>query len=291
MLAELLGAYPPSVLIGLSGLLGLLVGSFLNVVALRLPRRMEYEWRCQCQELLDQGELTLEPPPDLAMVPSHCPNCGHGIRWYENIPVLSWLWLRGRCSACQAAISPLYPVVELTTAVLSAVTIAVIGANAVGLGVLLLTWTLIALTVIDIREQLLPDQLTLPLLWAGLMLNALGLGLSDLESAVWGAIGGYLILWVVFQAFRLLTGKEGMGYGDFKLLAALGAWVGWQLLPVIVILSSFVGAVVGVAFVVIKGRDRNIPIAFGPYLAAAGWLAALWGESLLSSYLRASGLE
>lgn len=290
MLAGLLEGLPAGLTLGLAFIVGLLVGSFLNVVAIRLPRRMMFEWRQQCGELLEQPELALEAPPDLVRTPSHCPHCGHRIRWYENIPVVSWLVLRGRCSACKAPISLQYPAVELLTALLSLAVIALRGPTDEAVCLLAVTWTLIALAVIDIREQLLPDSLTMPLLWAGLLANAAGIGLADLQSAVWGAAGGYLFLWFVYHAFKLATGKEGMGFGDFKLLAAIGAWVGWQLLPLVLVLASAVGAVFGIAVVVLRGRDRSLPIPFGPYLAAAGWLAMVQGEEMLDAYLRASSI-
>ncbi|MDX1568958.1 MAG: A24 family peptidase [Xanthomonadales bacterium] len=277
------------VLLALATLVGLAGGSFLNVVILRLPRRLHFEWRQQCNELLEQKELALEPPPDLVFTPSHCPQCKKRIRWYENIPVLSWLVLRGRCSGCGKSISFQYPVVELITGVLTVFLIAHYGLTTSGIAAVALTWGLIALSGIDLREQLLPDVIIFPLLWLGLLLNTQAM-FTDLSSAVIGAVAGYMSLWIVFQLFRLLTGKEGMGYGDFKLLAMFGAWFGWQMLPLIVVLSSFVGAVVGIMLVVLRGRDRNIPIPFGPYLAAAGWIAMVWGDQLLAGYLGVSGI-
>ena len=265
--------------------LGLCVGSFLNVVVHRYPRMFERDMRREAAEIL-ASEPSATPAPDgytLALPRSACPSCGHAIGALENLPVVSWLWLRGRCAGCGTAISPRYPVVEATTALMTFVVLWMVGVNAAGLAAVLLTWWLIPLALIDADTYYLPDAMTLPLLWLGLLLNTQAV-LVDLESAVWGAIAGYLSLWSVFQLFKLLTGKEGMGFGDFKLLAALGAWLGWQSLPTIVILSSFVGAVVGIALIALAGRDRARPIPFGPYLAAAGWLTLVWGEDIRRFY-------
>lgn len=266
------------------GILGLLVGSFLNVVIHRLPKMMERDWHSQCAELRGE-EAPVAEALSLAKPRSRCPNCGHAITVLENIPVLSWLILRGRCSACHAAISVRYPVVEALTGLLTALAAAHFGFGWTAAGAILLVWSLIALTFIDLDTQLLPDSITLPLLWAGLLFNLDGT-FVDLQSAVIGAIGGYLALWSVYWAFKLTTGKEGMGYGDFKLLAALGAWLGWQMLPLTILLSSLVGAVVGIALIVLAKQGRNVPIPFGPYLAAAGLLALFWGKDLTQSYLR-----
>jgi len=269
-----------------SGLLGLCVGSFLNVVIHRLPKMMEAEWAVQCAEL--RGEITdpaLPQPLTLARPRSRCPTCGHQIRAYENIPLISYfLFLRGKCSACQQPISLRYPLIEAFTGLLSAFVTWQFGPTASTLGALLLIWALIALAAIDIDTQLLPDSITLPLVWVGLAFN-IDSTFVDLQSAVIGAIAGYLSLWSVFWAFKLATGKEGMGYGDFKLLAALGAWLGWQMLPAIILLSSVVGAFVGIALIVVAKQGRNIPIPFGPYLAAAGVIALFWGKPLTASYL------
>jgi len=274
-------------------LLGLIVGSFLNVVILRLPKRMQAELTEACADL--RGEDT-EPLPsrwfglDYLITPaSSCPHCGHGIRAWENIPVLSYLLLRGRCSNCKATIGIRYPVVELLTGLLSLFVVLHFGATPTAVVALILVWTLIALTVIDLDEQLLPDQLTLPLLWLGLLVNIGGM-FTDLTSAVIGAAAGYLSLWFVFQVFRLLTGREGMGYGDFKLIAVFGAFLGWQMLPLVVLLSSFIGAIVGVGMIVLLSRDRQIPIPFGPYIAVAGLVALLWGEQINRGYLQLAGL-
>ena len=269
-----------------SGLVGLCIGSFLNVVIHRLPQMMEAEWASQCAEL--RGEI-LSPSPStpltLARPGSRCPHCGHAIRAYENIPLISYfLVLRGKCSGCGQAISLRYPIIEAFTGLLSAFVAWHFGPTSACLGALLLTWALIALTAIDIDTQLLPDSITLPLLWLGLLFNLFG-AFTDLPSAVIGAMAGYLSLWSVFWLFKLATGKEGMGYGDFKLLAALGAWLGWQMLPAIILLSSVVGAVVGIALIVLAKHGRNVPIPFGPYLAAAGVIALFWGKTLTASYL------
>ncbi len=293
-LAEVLILYPWVALIG-AAILGLLVGSFLNVVIYRLPKMMEADWRQQCTELFEQEptanleENEPEKPFNLVVPNSTCPYCGHSIRAWENIPLVSYLFLRGKCSACKSHISIRYPIIELVTGLLSFFVIYSFGATVTGLAVLVLTWALIALTMIDIDTQLLPDNITLPLLWLGLIANSFGMFVT-LQEALWGAVAGYLSLWSIYWLFKILTGKEGMGYGDFKLLAALGAWMGWQMLPLIVLLSSFVGAVIGIGMILIRGRDRNIPIPFGPYLAIAGWLALLWGDVLLNQYLQFAAL-
>lgn len=281
----------PAAFVAAIFVLGLLVGSFLNVVILRLPRMLEREWRAQCRELQEKAEVSETPAErfDLLWPPSHCPSCGHRIRAWENIPLVSYLLLRGRCSGCGVRISPRYPLIELVTAVLSAYVAWHFGFGLAALAALVLTWALLALSVIDIDHQILPDVITLPLLWLGLLLSLVGV-FTHPQASIVGAAAGYLSLWAVYHGFRLLTGKEGMGYGDFKLLAMLGAWLGWQALPVIILLSSLVGAVVGIAMILILGRDRNIPIPFGPYLAAAGWLAMLWSDQLIAVYLRMSGL-
>ena len=273
----------PALFVVLGGALGLLVGSFLNVVVHRLPKIIERDWRVHCAELRGEDPPALEPL-SLAWPGSRCPACGHPLRFYENIPVLSWLWLRGRCSACRAAISPRYPLVELGSGLLCAYCAFHFGYGWPAAGAMLLGWTSIALTCIDLDSQLLPDSLTLPLLWAGLLLNLFGT-YTDLSSAVIGAATGYLALWMVYWAFKLTTGKEGMGYGDFKLLAALGAWQGWQMLPLIILLSSLLGALVGIVLIVVARRGRNVPIPFGPYLAAAGLISMFWGKTLTRAYI------
>ena len=272
-----------------AGVLGLIVGSFLNVVIHRLPQMMEREWRAQCAELSGAPQTPAPTCFDLLHPPSHCPHCQRHVRPLENIPLLSYLWLRGRCAGCSAHISLRYPIVEVSTALLSALVAWHFGATAAGLAALPLTWALIALSVIDFDHQLLPDSITLPFLWGGLGLSLFGV-FVDSETAIIGALAGYLSLWSVYIVFKLVTGKQGMGHGDFKLLAMLGAWLGWQALPVIILLSSLLGALVGIALIVIRGRDKNVPIPFGPYLALAGWISLLWGKDLTQAYLQFAGL-
>ncbi len=265
-------------------LLGLIVGSFLNVVIHRLPRMLEQGWQRQCAEL--RGEDVVPHAAYNLLVPrSACPHCNHAITAWENIPVLSYLYLRGKCKGCGAPISPRYPVIETLTGLLCAYAAWHFGFGAAALGALLLIWALVALTAIDFDTQLLPDDITLPLLWTGLLFNVFGV-FTTLSGAVLGAVFGYLVLWSVYWVFKLVTGKEGMGYGDFKLLAALGAWLGWQMLPLIILLSSLVGAVVGITLIVALKHGRNIPIPFGPYLAGGGLIALFWGASLTQSYLQ-----
>lgn len=272
------------------GLLGLTVGSFLNVVIYRLPIMMEREWKTQCHELLETPEEADQPTFNLSIPRSRCPSCSHQIRAIENIPVLSYLFLKGRCSQCSTPISIRYPLVELATGLLSLTVAWHFGASWMCLAGLVLTWALIALSMIDFDHQLLPDSITLPFLWLGLLLSLFGL-FTDPRSAIIGATAGYLSLWSLYHLFRLLTGKEGMGYGDFKLLALFGAWFGWQALPQIIVLSSFVGALIGISLVLLCGRDRSIPIPFGPYLAIAGWISLLWGDHINRTYLELSGLS
>jgi leader peptidase (prepilin peptidase)/N-methyltransferase len=273
----------PIALVALFTVLGLVCGSFLNVVIHRLPRMMETRWRAECAELTQQ-----QPGQDerynLFVPRSRCPKCGHGIRAIENVPVLSWLVLRGRCSACRGRISARYPLIELLTAALSGYIAWRMGFTLAAAGALVFTWAMVALAFIDLDTFYLPDDITLPLLWAGLALNLQGT-FTTIDSAVIGAIAGYLALWLVFWAFKLATGKEGMGYGDFKLLAAIGAWLGWKMLPLVILLSSFVGAIVGILLIVLARRGRNVPIPFGPYLAVAGVIALFHGEALTNRYL------
>ena len=273
----------------MAGVLGLMVGSFLNVVIHRLPKMMELGWRQQCAELRGEtshpdGDGTPHTRYNLVVPRSACPHCNHAISAWENIPIVSYLLLRGKCSGCGAAISPRYPIIEAISGMLCAYAAAHFGFGWTAAGALLLVWALLALTAIDIDTQLLPDDITLPLLWAGLLFNLFGV-LTNLSSAVLGAAIGYLALWSVYWLFKLITGKEGMGYGDFKLLAALGAWLGWQMLPLIILLSSLVGAVVGIALIVALKHGRNIPIPFGPYLAGGGLIALFWGQTLTQGYL------
>lgn len=279
----LLQASPP-LLIFTAGLLGLMVGSFLNVVIHRLPKMMEREWQQQCAELTGQA-LPAAAPYNLVVPRSACPHCNHAIGALENIPIVSYLVLGGKCKGCGHAISPRYPLVELASGLLSAFAAWHFGPTLAALGALLLIWALLALTFIDFDTQLLPDSLTLPLLWLGLLFN-LGQTFTSLHGAVIGAIAGYLLLWSVYWLFKLITGKEGMGYGDFKLLAALGAWLGWTLLPLIILLSSLVGAAVGLLLIVLARHGRNVPIPFGPYLAGGGLIALFWGSELTQRYLQ-----
>ena len=263
---------------------GLSVGSFLNVVIYRLPLMMEKEWRQQCTEFLELESTDNNKKISLATPASSCPKCNHKIRAWENIPVISYLLLKGKCASCKAPISAEYPLVETVTAILSVIIAYHYGVSWQTLSALFFTWALIALTMIDFHKQLLPDNIVFPLLWLGILVNMFNT-FVDLESSIIGAMAGYLVLWSVYHTFRILTGKEGMGYGDFKLLAALGAWMGWKMLPLIIVLSSFVGAAIGIAMIIFARHDKNIPIPFGPYLAIAGWIALLWGESITSSWL------
>lgn len=280
-----------------AALLGLIVGSFLNVVIYRLPVMLDRDWRRQCREILSPGKPDADegPPFDLVRPRSTCPACKTPIKAYHNIPVLSYVLLRGRCAACAAQIPLRYPLVEALTGAVSAAVALRFGLSLEGTGALLLCWSLIALSFIDLDHQILPDAITLPLLWLGIAFAVLGedrggfLILTDLRSSIIGAMAGYLSLWLVYQGFRLVTGKEGMGYGDFKLLAVLGAWLGWQVLPLIILLSALVGAVTGIALIVIRGRDRQLPLPFGPYLAAAGFAALMWGQPLIGAYRGISG--
>lgn len=278
-----LAGLPPPAFALVLGILGLLVGSFLNVVVHRLPRMLEREWQAQCAELRGETPAAGEPF-DLARPRSRCPQCGQPIAAFDNIPVLSYLLLGGRCRACRAPIAWRYPLVELGAALLAAAAGWHFGAGVQALAACLLLWTLLALALIDLDTQLLPDCLTLPLLWAGLFFNLNGMFVS-LTQAVVGAMAGYLSLWSVYWLFKLLTGKEGMGHGDFKLLAALGAWLGWSMLPAIILISSVLGALVGISLIALARHGRNVPIPFGPYLALAGMLALFWGEPLTRLYL------
>jgi leader peptidase (prepilin peptidase)/N-methyltransferase len=262
--------------------IGLCVGSFLNVVIHRLPKMLERGWQAQCAEL--RGEPpAVEPAYNLVVPRSACPACGAPITALQNIPVFSWLALRGRCAKCKASISARYPVVEVLGGILAAYAVWRFGVTPRGIAACVLLWSLLALTMIDFDTQLLPDGITLPLLWLGLIVNLWDV-FTSLPSAVVGAVAGYLSLWSIYWLFKLIRGKEGMGYGDFKLLAALGAWLGWQLLPVIVLLSSVVGAVIGIALIVFKGRDHSVPLAFGPYLAIAGAIALFFGSHLVNLF-------
>jgi leader peptidase (prepilin peptidase)/N-methyltransferase len=259
----------------------LLIGSFLNVVIVRLPRQMHWQW--------EKDEQGAAPPPGIAWPPSHCPSCEHALSWWENLPLLSYLLLRGRCRACKAGISLRYPLVEALTALLSLVVVLILGPQWSTVAALVLTWALIALAFIDLEHFLLPDRITLPLLAVGLLVNTIS-GFTDPLSALIGAVSGYGILWAVYHAYRALTGREGFGYGDFKLLGALGAWLGWQLLPLIILLSAGVGAAIGITLILIRRHQRSEPLPFGPFLAGAGWLALLWGQKWNTIYLNIAGL-
>lgn len=282
-------------------LFSLMIGSFLNVVVYRLPKMLEQGWTKECREFLADElaqkhsvsavdsvppkavDLTLEEIT-LSKPASTCPHCGHKIRFYENVPILSWLFLRGKCSQCKQAISIRYPLVETATAILSVVIAQHYGVTSTTFFVLFLTWGLICLTLIDFDHMLLPDQITLPLLWLGLLVNING-NIVPLDSAVIGAVAGYMSLFSVFWLFKLITGKDGMGYGDFKLVALFGAWIGWQLLPLLILMASAVGAIIGLSLIVFKNHKREQAIPFGPYLAIAGWITMLWGQPIWSWYL------
>ncbi|MDH5736748.1 MAG: A24 family peptidase [Gammaproteobacteria bacterium] len=294
--------FPASTLL-FAGLFGAVIGSFLNVVIYRLPIMLENSWQTEARDFLgiantEEKDAHSNPESEpgsngatafnLATPGSSCPCCGHAIRWYENVPLLSWLALKGRCSACHTPISIRYPLIEAGTAIATCMVIFEFGVGVQGLLGCLLTWVLITLSFIDYDHKLLPDNITLPFLWVGLVTNYFYI-FTSFEAAFWGAILGYLVLWAVFWVFKFITGKEGLGYGDFKLLALLGAWLGWQLLPMIILLSSLSGAIIG-GLLIVLGRDKANPIPFGPYLALAGWVALLWQDHLLSFYWRVMGL-
>lgn len=270
--------------------LGLLVGSFLNVVILRLPRRLEWEWKRDAREVLEEPEIYDPPPPGIVVERSHCPHCKTPLSWYENIPLFSWLVLRGKCRHCKAPISPQYPLVELLTALLAMASVWRFGFGWQGFGAVLFSCYLVALSGIDLRTRLLPDQLTLPLMWLGLI-GSLDNLYMPAKPALLGAIAGYVSLWLVWWLFKQVTGKEGMGRGDFKLLAAIGAWVGLNGVLPTLLLSSVVGAVIGSIWLATQGRDRATPIPFGPYLAIAGWIVFFWGPQIIDAYLRFAGLK
>ncbi len=266
-------------------LVSLLVGSFLNVVIYRVPVMMEREWQASIHEGENSDTQIPQDRFNLAVPTSTCPHCGHRIRWYENIPVVSYLFLKGQCSQCHAPISLRYPLIELLTAILSTLVIYQLGFNYAGFAAVVFTWALISLTFIDVDHQLLPDRITLPLLWLGLLVNSQNL-FTSLHSAVFGAVAGYLVLWSVYWLFKLVTGKEGMGYGDFKLLAALGAWCGISQIPLLILLSSVAGVLLAVLLMLFKRHEASNPLPFGPYLAIAGWIALLWGHDITSAYLQ-----
>jgi len=278
-----------ALLLPLVGVIGLFVGSFLNVVIYRVPEAMQREWRFEAESFLNPDKDIPPPEPFNIMVPgSRCPHCKSAIKPWHNIPLLGYALIAGKCAACKEPISLRYPMIEASTALLGMLVVYLLGPGLTSLFYIALVWTLLALTMIDIDHQLLPDSITLWLLWLGLGFNAV-FEAVPLADAVWGAIAGYLSLWSIYWLFKLATGKEGMGNGDFKLLAALGAWLGWQALPLVVVLSPFVGAVLGIAGILIQGRDKSQPMPFGPYLAIAGVIALLWGNDITQHYLRLLG--
>ena len=274
---------------GIAAVFGLLVGSFLNVVIYRFPKQLKHQWTVQSHEWLHDHELDAIAPPGIIYPASHCGNCGSSIKAWQNIPVLSFVLLRGRCSSCKASISLRYPTVEILTSVLSAVAVYKLGFTPAAGFAVLLTWALVALSFIDFDHQLLPDDIVLPMLWLGLALSIVPI-FAEPRSAIIGAVAGYLALWSVFQAFKLITGKEGMGYGDFKLLSLFGAWLGWQYLPQIILISTVLGSFVGIALIVTKRASQGQAIPFGPYIAMAGWLALVYGEEINHAYLSFVGL-
>ncbi|PPD44880.1 MAG: prepilin peptidase [Methylobacter sp.] len=273
----------------MAGIIGLLVGSFLNVVIYRLPVMMQRGWRKECRDYLELPAEKPSEPFNLVLPLSRCPSCSTPIKPHQNIPVVSYLLLQGKCATCRQAISARYPLIEAFTAITSAFIAWHFGYGPQTLFALILTWSLIALSFIDIDHHLLPDSITLPTLWLGLLLNAFGL-FTDGNAGIIGAIAGYLALWAVYHLFKLATGKEGMGYGDFKLLALFGAWLGWQALPLIILLSSLVGTIISITVIIATKRDHRIPIPFGPYLAIAGWIALVWGTEINRMYLNYIGL-
>lgn len=281
----------PALFLTVVGILGLVVGSFLNVVIHRLPIMLEKNWRRECQAFLNlEPDADQDQPYNLLVPGSHCPQCKRPVRPWENIPVVSYLLLKGRCAGCRTPISLRYPAIEALTAAISIAVAWHFGVGWQTASALVLSWSLICLSFIDFDRQLLPDAITFPILWTGLFLSLFNV-FTDSFSSILGAIFGYLSLWLAYHSFRIATGKEGMGYGDFKLLALLGAWLGWQMLPAIVLLSSLVGAVIGLATVTVFRHDRHMPIPFGPYLAAAGWIALMWGHDINAAYLRFAGIS
>lgn len=272
-------------------LLSLLVGSFLNVVIHRLPIILTNEWTSDCREFLSEQTKTEEGKEDkpvevfnIATPRSQCPNCQHKITAIENIPIISWIFLRGRCSSCHKKISIRYPLIELSTALFSILVAYTFGVQWFTLAALVLTWSMISLALIDFDTQLLPDNITLPIMWMGVLMSLLSISPTSLEDSVIGLLLGYLSLWSIYHLFKIITGKEGMGYGDFKLLALLGAWLGWQSLPLILFLSAVVGSIIGISLILFLGRDKNIPIPFGPYLASAGFISLIWGQQIKQTY-------
>lgn len=290
MINVLFQSITPEIFVGLAFCFGLVVGSFLNVLILRLPQQLYAQWKEQSEEFLKLPQTAQDGPIETILwPPSKCSGCGYAIKPWQNIPLLSYLRLRGRCANCSTSISLQYPLVELLTGIMIAVTAYYYSGQIGVLYAIFFTLMLIALAGIDVREKLLPDQMTLPLLWVGLIANLNGF-FVPLSDAVLGAIAGYLALWSVYWLFKLMTGKEGIGYGDFKLLAALGAWLGWQMLPLVILLSSIVGALMGIFMIIVGGKDRNLQIPFGPFLAAAGWIALIWGDKIMRDYSSAFSL-
>lgn len=273
----------------LAAALGLVVGSFINVVILRLPRRMEWQWKRDAREVLEQPEIYDPPPPGIAVEPSHCPHCKARLRWYENIPLVSWLAQGGKCRHCGERISAQYPLVEALTMLLTLACVWRFGFGWQGFGAILFTWFLVAMSGIDLRTQLLPDSLTLPLMWLGFIAAHENLFVGP-KTAIAGAAVGYGSLWLVWWLFKQLTGKEGMGHGDFKLLAAIGAWCGLKGILPTILMSSLVGAIIGSVWLAMKGRDKATPLPFGPYLAIAGWIVFMWGDVLIGQYMRLTGM-
>ncbi len=291
MLFSALGEFP-LIYLPASFILGLLIGSFLNVVIYRLPVMMEREWKTECLEFCDKKEKDKQEEAtfNLATPASRCQNCGHKITAMENIPIISYLFLKGACRSCKDPISIRYPIIEFISGILTFFVVYHYGYSIQALAACIFTWSLIALFMIDIDHYLLPDSIVFPLLWLGLILSLFNV-FTTAHLSIIGAVGGYLFFWIFYQLFKLLTGKEGMGYGDFKLLAALGAWMGWTHLPQIILLSTFVGAVIGVSMIVFRGRDRQLEIPFGPYLAVAGWISLIWGEQINQQYLHLAGFS
>ena len=286
---ESFAALPSNWLAAIGGLFGLLVGSFLNVVIYRYPVMLKHSWTSQSKAWLEIEQDDNIEPPTLSKPASHCSNCKAAIKPYQNIPIISWLLLGGKCANCKTAISIRYPSIELLTAILSTIIVYKFGFSLqAGFG-LILTWVLVALTFIDFDHQLLPDDIVIPTLWLGLAINLTPV-FTDTSSSVIGAIAGYLVFWIVFHIFRLLTGKEGMGHGDFKLMALLGAWLGWAYLPQIILVSTLVGSVVGIGLMIFKKAASDLAIPFGPYIAAAGWIAMVWGSEINQAYLNFSGI-
>ena len=282
-------ALPKEVHIFLGATLGLLVGSFLNVFIYRYPKLLKYQWTAQSKQWLEISPESETTPPGIISPPSHCGNCKSPVRAWQNIPVISYLLLRGKCATCKTSIGLRYPLVELLTGIMSGYVIYHFGWSSQASAGLLLTWVLVALTFIDFDHQLLPDDIVLPTMWLGLSLSLIPVFTTPTNSIV-GAIFGYLCLWIVFQVFKLVTGKEGMGHGDFKLLALLGAWFGWSLLPQILLISTIVGSIVGITLIVTKKLNRETTIPFGPYIAVAGWIAMIWGDKINRVYLQSVGL-